>query len=76
LMGFDKRRARGRGRRVPERTFFTLALLGGAFGILAGSSMFRHKTLKASFIGVILLSTVLWVVALAELARLLGFPFA
>ena len=76
LMGFDKHRARGWGRRVPERTFFALALAGGAFGILAGSSVFRHKTLKGSFMGVIILSAVLWVAALAELARLLGPPFS
>jgi uncharacterized membrane protein YsdA (DUF1294 family) len=75
LMGIDKARARDREWRVPEKTFFTLALIGGAFGILAGSSVFRHKTLKGSFIGVIVFLTVLWIAVLLELLRFLGPPF-
>ena len=49
LMGIDKRRARTGGRRVPERTLFLLALLGGALGGAAGMLAFRHKTKHASF---------------------------
>ncbi len=75
LMGFDKSRALGGGRRIPERTFFILALAGGAFGIMIGASVFRHKTKKASFLGVVLVITVLWVALLAELDRLIGHPF-
>lgn len=45
LMGLDKRRSRRPGvRRVPERTFFLLALLGGSPGAIAGMYCFRHKT--------------------------------
>lgn len=44
LMGFDKRRARDGGRRVRERTFFLVALLGGAPGAIIGMYFFRHKT--------------------------------
>ena len=44
LMGFDKRRARRDGWRVRERTFFIVALLGGALGGTAGMFFFRHKT--------------------------------
>ena len=42
--GADKRRAK-RGRwRVPEKTLFALALLGGSVGAICGMKAFRHKT--------------------------------
>lgn len=44
LMGWDKRQARREGRRVPEKRFFLLALLGGALGAICGMYGFRHKT--------------------------------
>lgn len=74
-MGIDKARARHGSRRIPERTFFRLAVVGGVFGIFVGSSIFHHKTLKASFIGVILIVAMVWVVALIGLMKLLGPPF-
>ena len=72
LMGFDKSRARGGGWRIPEQTFFTLALIGGSFGILAGGIVFHHKTRKSPFIEVIFLLAVAWIVLLFELQRVLG----
>ena len=47
--GWDKRRARLDGRRVPEKTLHLLALSGGWPGALAGQKTFRHKTQKVSF---------------------------
>lgn len=44
FMGWDKRQSKRGGRRVPERRFFLLALLGGAAGGLLGMYAFRHKT--------------------------------
>ncbi len=45
LMGLDKRRSKHRGaRRIPERTFFLLALLGGSPGAVWGMLLFCHKT--------------------------------
>lgn len=44
LMGADKRRAKTQRRRVRERTFFLIALLGGAPGAILGMYAFRHKT--------------------------------
>ena len=50
LMGWDKRRAKQRGkRRVPEKRLFLLGAIGGAFGVLAGMKMWRHKTQHRSF---------------------------
>lgn len=52
--GLDKRRARRKAvhpnlHRVPERTLFLLAALGGSIGALLGMRVFHHKTLHPSF---------------------------
>lgn len=44
LMGWDKRQARKGGWRVPEKTLFLSALLGGSPGAILGMQLFRHKT--------------------------------
>ena len=75
LMGIDKRRAQGRERRVPERTFYELALVGGAFGVLAGAFAFHHKTSKTTFFGIVLFLTIGWLVLLNGIQMLLGTPF-
>lgn len=55
-MGIDKRRAIKGKWRIPERTLFLWAALGGAWGSLIGMRAFRHKTKKTAFrIGIPLL---------------------
>ncbi|MHC4878777.1 MAG: DUF1294 domain-containing protein [Planctomycetota bacterium] len=49
LYGFDKRRARRDGQRVPEKRLHVLALLGGWPGAMLGQRLFRHKTVKVQF---------------------------
>lgn len=44
VMGADKRRAKLGARRVPEKTLFLLAALGGGVGGTLGMRVFRHKT--------------------------------
>ena len=44
LMGLDKAYVRRGGWRVPEKTLFGAALLGGAVGGTIGVFFFRHKT--------------------------------
>ena len=44
LMSVDKRRAKRHAWRIPEATFFAVALLGGSAGAWAGMYLFRHKT--------------------------------
>ncbi|WP_055109726.1 DUF1294 domain-containing protein [Paenibacillus ihumii] len=56
VMADDKRRARQRRDRIPERTLFLLAAIGGSLGVLAAMNVKRHKTKHASFrIGIPLL---------------------
>ena len=45
LMGIDKSKSKKPGvRRIPEKTLFLAALLGGSLGAVAGMYTFRHKT--------------------------------
>lgn len=44
LMGVDKWKARRGAWRVPEKTFFLVAILGGTPGAILGMWTFRHKT--------------------------------
>lgn len=49
LIGFfamllDKQKAKKNKWRVPEKTLFLLALLGGSLGTTLGMNVFRHKT--------------------------------
>ena len=49
VFGWDKRCAKKQRRRVPERTLFSLAAMGGSIGALLGMRMFHHKTRHNSF---------------------------
>ena len=49
LMGLDKAKARRHRWRLPEKTLFLSAILGGSIGAIAGMQLFRHKTKHASF---------------------------
>ena len=48
-MGADKKRAIQQKRRIPEKTLFLLALLGGSLGAYMGMQSFRHKTKHLKF---------------------------
>ena len=49
LMLIDKWKAINNRWRVPEKTLFLTAILGGSIGVLAGMHLFRHKTKHRSF---------------------------
>ena len=49
LMGTDKLLAKMQKRRIPEKTLFAFAILGGALGGTVGMYSFHHKTLHKSF---------------------------
>ena len=49
-MFIDKKKAKWGKRRIKEATLFTLVLLGGGIGGIAGMYLFRHKTKKTRFV--------------------------
>lgn len=70
LMGIDKRKAQLGKWRIPERTLFLIAILGGSPGSIAGMFFFRHKTRHASFRYGLPLIFVLELIAVLFLYRL------
>jgi len=49
MMGVDKRKAVRNRFRIPERSLFAAAFLGGGFGGFVGMQIFRHKSRKPLF---------------------------
>ncbi len=50
LMGIDKKKAQVGAWRIPEKTLFLSAILGGSIGAICGMQLFRHKTRHKSFV--------------------------
>ena len=48
-MGIDKWKAKKNAWRIPENTLFSITVLGGGIGTIAGMYTFRHKTQKLKF---------------------------
>jgi uncharacterized membrane protein YsdA (DUF1294 family) len=44
IMGIDKKRAIRGAWRIPERSLFLTAIIGGSIGTIIGMHHFRHKT--------------------------------
>ena len=49
LMGADKKKANAKAWRIPEKTLFLPAILGGSIGAILGMQVFRHKTKHGYF---------------------------
>lgn len=50
LMGIDKYKAIHHKWRIPEKTLFMSAIIGGSIGSILGMYTFRHKTKHTTFI--------------------------
>ena len=59
IYGIDKLLAKMKWKRVPERWFHTLSLIGGFPGAFLGMNIFKHKTNKPKFRWMILASLLL-----------------
>jgi len=73
----DKRAAKLNKQRIPERTLFILAILGGSLGIFFSMLIFHHKTRKLKFMIGIPFILILQLIAgfLIERNINLSFPF-
>ena len=49
LFGIDKNKAIRNAYRIPEKTLFLVAILGGSLGAFLGMRLYHHKTRRTSF---------------------------
>ena len=49
LMLYDKKMAKKQCQRIPERNFFSIAVIGGSLGCIIGMYTARHKTKHKAF---------------------------
>ncbi|MBM7571965.1 DUF1294 domain-containing protein [Aquibacillus albus] len=49
LMGIDKRRARRKAWRIPEKRLWFISIIGGAFGSMVAMNAYKHKTMHRTF---------------------------
>src|SRR2546427_9783300 len=69
-MGIDKSRAVYGEWRTSEKTLFTMALVGGFWGVGLASELFHHKSAKLSFLVVVYGIVRLWLFVLSRLGFL------
>lgn len=50
MMGIDKDKAKEGKWRIPEKSLFVVAAIGGSVGSIAGMQLFRHKTKHTKFV--------------------------
>ena len=74
LCGLDKSAAKKGRRRVPEKKFFLLAVLGGGCGLWLGMRLFHHNTRQLSFRIIAPLTALIQLAGLTFLA-VYCFPF-
>jgi uncharacterized membrane protein YsdA (DUF1294 family) len=69
-MGVDKASAIRNESRIPEKWFFTISMVGGAFGVFLGMIFFHHKTRKTYFGFIVTLMLIAYVFVLIVLTGL------
>ena len=69
-MGIDKSRAIYGEWRISEKRLFTMALVGGFWGVVLASVLFHHKSSKLSFLLVVYGITTLWFFLLSRIGFL------
>ena len=63
LMGMDKRTARRKKWRIPERRLLTLGIIGGGIGGILGMIVFHHKTHRIYFTICYVVNIICWGIA-------------
>ena len=69
-MGIDKSRAINGEWRISEKMLFTMALVGGFWGVVLAGELFHHKSSKWSFLVVSYGITALWLFLLSRIGFL------
>ena len=70
-MGIDKARATYGEWRISEKTLFTMALVGGFWGVVLASELFHHKSSKLSFLVVVYGIMAVWFFLFSRIAVIL-----
>ncbi|KXL54057.1 hypothetical protein CLNEO_01530 [Anaerotignum neopropionicum] len=63
-MGFDKKAAINHKRRIPEKNFYLMAILGGGLGGLLAQIIKRHKTRHLDFVFVFTVTAILHILVI------------
>ena len=63
LIGMDKRAARRKKWRIPEKRLLTLGIIGGGFGGIIGMLIFHHKTHRIYFTICYVVNIICWGIA-------------
>lgn len=63
LMGMDKRAAKRKKWRIPERRLLTLGIIGGGIGGIIGMLVFHHKTHRIYFTICYVVNIICWEIA-------------
>lgn len=63
-MAFDKKAAINNKRRIPEKNFYLMAILGGGLGGLLAQIIKRHKTRHLDFILVFTITAILHILVI------------
>ena len=63
LMGMDKRAAKRKKWRIPERRLLTLGIIGGGIGGILGMIVFHHKTHRIYFTICYVVNIICWGIA-------------
>ncbi len=71
--GVDKRAAKKKAWRVPEKDLHLLEFLGGWIGAWIAQKIFRHKTSKKSYQNVYKLMIILEIIAIYGLLKFFGY---
>ena len=72
LCGTDKFCAKRGFRRIPEKIFFILSVLGGALGLCFGMIAFHHKTSHWTFRLCAVLFGIIWLIMLTAMLLYFG----
>lgn len=74
IFGVDKKKAEKHKWRIPEKTLFLVAIIGGSIGTNLGMKVFRHKTKHKAFVigmpAILIFQVMMAVMCLVQILKL------